>query len=150
MWLKELIQEKISQLYKWTNATFASVLRDYHADLIFVTNITNIISGEKIIMWRNFSFLYMIIVGKLKISPRVEKFQMSPHDRCGEIWNSQHMACVWCKKRRHIWKIYKKNCHNLRAFMWRKIEPKSTFVEKKMTNMRSAIMSRKGAETWTF
>ena len=22
-------------------------------------------------------------------------------------------------------------CHNLRAFMWRKIEPKSTFVEKK-------------------
>ena len=28
-------------------------------------------------------------------------------------------------------------CHNLRAFMWRKIEPKSTFVEKKMTNIRS-------------
>ena len=25
-------------------------------DLIFVTNITNIISGEKIVMWRNFSF----------------------------------------------------------------------------------------------
>ena len=54
-------------------------------DLIFVTNITNIISGEKNVMWRNFSFPCMTIVGKLKISPHVEKFQMSPHDRCGEI-----------------------------------------------------------------
>ena len=57
-------------------------------------------------MWRNFSFPCMTIVGKLKISPHVEKFQMSPHDRCGEIWNSPHMACVWCRKRRHICKIY--------------------------------------------
>ena len=55
------------------------------ADLIFVTNITNIISGEKIVVWRNFSFPCMTIVGKLKISPHVEKFQMSPHDRCEEI-----------------------------------------------------------------
>ena len=75
-------------------------------------------------MWKNFSFPCMTIVGKLKISPHVEKFQMSPHDRCGEIWNSPHMACVWCRKRRHICKIYA-------IFMWRKIEPKSTFVEKK-------------------
>ena len=48
----------------------------------------------------------MAIVGKLKVSPHVEKFQMSPHDRCGEIWNSPHMACVWCRKRRHICKIH--------------------------------------------
>ena len=41
-------------------------------DLIFVTNITNIISGEKIVMWRNFSFPRMTIVGELKISPHVE------------------------------------------------------------------------------
>ena len=54
-------------------------------DLIFVTNITNIISGEKIVMGRNFSFLSSTIVGKLKISPHVKKFQMSPHDRCAEI-----------------------------------------------------------------
>ena len=45
------------------------------SDFIFVTNITNIISGEKIVMWRNFSFPCMTIVGKLKISPHVEKFQ---------------------------------------------------------------------------
>ena len=45
------------------------------ADMIFVTNITNIVSGEKFVMWRNFSFPCMTIVGKLKISPHVEKFQ---------------------------------------------------------------------------
>ena len=31
---------------------------------------------------------------------------MSPHDICGKIWNSPHLACVWCRKRRHICKIY--------------------------------------------
>ena len=36
-------------------------------DLIFVTNMTNYIRGEKIVMWRNFSFPCMTIVGKLKI-----------------------------------------------------------------------------------
>ena len=77
-------------------------------ELIFVTNITNYISGEKIAMWRNFSFPCMTIVGKLKISPPVEKF--------GNFWE--------------ILRNFGKFCHNLRAFMWRKIEPKSTFVEK--------------------
>ena len=42
-------------------------------DLIFVRNITNYIRGEK--LRRNFSFPCMTIVGKLKISPHVEKFQ---------------------------------------------------------------------------
>ena len=55
------------------------------ADLIFVTNITNYIRGEKIVTWSNFSSPGMTIVGKLKISPHVEKFQMSPADTCGEI-----------------------------------------------------------------
>ena len=64
-------------------------------------------------------------------SNNMEKFQMSPHDRCREIWNSPHMACVWWRKRRHIWKNCAFFCHNLRAFMWRNIEPKSTFLEKK-------------------
>ena len=31
-----------------------------HPELIFVTNITNYIGGEKTGMWRNFSFLYRI------------------------------------------------------------------------------------------
>ena len=37
------------------------------ADMIFVTNITNIISGEKFVMWR--------------------KFQLSMYINCGEIEN---------------------------------------------------------------
>ena len=118
-------------------------------DLIFVTNITNYICGEKIAMWRIFSFPCMTIAGKSKISLHVEKFQMSSHDRCGKIWNSPHLACVWCRKRRHICKIYAiflKNqfcqnlrilsrnpfCHNLRTFVWRKIYPKKFLVEKKL------------------
>ena len=77
-----------------------------YTDLIFVTNITKIIGGEKIVLWRNFSFPCMTIVGKWKISPHVEK-----------LWE--------------ILGYLGKFCHNLRVFMWRKIEPKSTFVEKK-------------------
>ena len=44
------------------------------ADLIFVTNITNYIRGKK---FQNFNFPCMTIVGKLKISPHVKKFQYS-------------------------------------------------------------------------
>ena len=88
------------------NSINLSTLGDQGTDLIFVTIITNYIRGEKIVMWKNFSFACMTIVGKLKISPHVEKFQMSPHDICGEIWNSPHMACMWCRNCRHIWKIY--------------------------------------------
>ena len=42
------------------------------SDLIFVTNLTNQVSGENIAMWRNFSFPCMTIVEKSKISPHVE------------------------------------------------------------------------------
>ena len=84
-------------------------------------------------MWRNFSFPCMTIVGKLKISPHVEKFQMSPHDRCGEIWNSPHMACVWCRKRRHICKIHA----IFTRFHVEKNWAQKHICGEKMTNMRS-------------
>ena len=45
------------------------------SDLIFVTNISNYILGEKIVVVKNFSFPCMTIVGKYKFSPHVEKFQ---------------------------------------------------------------------------
>ena len=58
-----------------------------------------------------------------------------------------HVEKFW----RNFWKLWRYNwkfrellrnfgkfCHNLRVFVWRKIKPKSTFVEKKMTHMRSA------------
>ena len=55
-----------------------------------ITNITNYICGEKIVMWRNFG----------------------------------------------------RFCHNLRAFMWRKIEPKKYICGEKMTHMKSAFKSK--------
>ena len=42
--------------------------------LIFVTNITVYIRGGKIVMWRNFSFPCMTIVGKLQCYLHVETF----------------------------------------------------------------------------
>ena len=62
-------------------------------------------------IWRRFLHHTHAICGE---------FQISPHLSCGDIW-----------KLGHICKIYSIFWHNLRAFMWRKIEPKSTFVEKK-------------------
>ena len=44
-------------------------------DLIFVMNITNYIRRDEIVMWKNFSFPCITIVGKFKFSPHVEKFQ---------------------------------------------------------------------------
>ena len=35
---------------------------------------------------------------------------------------------------------YGRFCHNLRAFMWRKIEPKKYICGEKMTIMRSDVM----------
>ena len=58
------------------------LLKHRYTDLIFVTNsnIANIVSGEKIVMWRKNCHVEkfqrsMTIVGKLKISPDVDKFQ---------------------------------------------------------------------------
>ena len=74
--------------YNYRNIGNIKIIVDFigvRADLIFFTNITNYICGEKIVTLRNFSFPCIKIVGKLKISPHVEEYQMSPHDRFGEI-----------------------------------------------------------------
>ena len=98
---------------------------DYNVqpDLIFVTNIKNYIRGEKIVMWRNFSFPCMTIVENLKTSPYVEKIQYN-------WWGLIAIYAVFAKSVIHavLLRIF---YHNLRAFMWRKIEPIRTFVEKK-------------------
>ena len=46
---------------------------------------------------------------------------------CGEILG----------KFEKFWEIFGRFCYNLRAFMWRKIEPKKYICGEKMTNMRS-------------
>ena len=67
------------------------------------------------------------------------------YDNCGEIEkiDKENKQCVQlmgfdCNLCRFVVKsvihaVLSRNlfCHNLRAFMWRKIEHKSTFVEKK-------------------
>ena len=73
----------------------------------------------------------------------MEKFQLSMYDNCWEIENfslfgeiSVQLMGFYCNLYRFVAEyvihaILSQNfCHNLRAFMWRKIEPKSTFVEK--------------------
>ena len=66
-------------------------------------------------MWRNFSFP----CGEISAF-HVEKFQMS-------------FIAIYAVLLLNLFftMFVAKFCHNLRAFMWRKIEPKSTFVEKK-------------------
>ena len=49
----------------------------YQGDLIFVTNITNIISGEKFYKWKSFSFPCIL------------------YDNCGEIENFSTCAKLW-------------------------------------------------------
>ena len=52
------------------------------------------ISTHDILKWRNFKFPHMIDVKKSEFCPRVKKFQISPHDRCGEILN---LSCFVAK-----------------------------------------------------
>ena len=63
-------------------------------------------------MWRNFRCLHITDVEKYEIL---------------QLW---HMCDVENVAIYAKFMQFKKKCHNLRAFMWRKIELKSTFVEK--------------------
>ena len=77
-------------------------------------DITVYIRGENIVMWR--------------------KIQLYIYDHCEEI--SVQLMGFYCNLYRFVAEyvihaVLSRNfCHNLRAFMWRKIEPKSTYVEK--------------------
>ena len=74
----------------------------------------------------------------------VEKFQLSMYDNCGKIENfstygeiSVQLKGLYCNLCCFVAKLVihavlsRIFCHNLSAFMWRKIDPKSKFVEKK-------------------
>ena len=51
----------------------------------YLSRIPQIIFVEKkYVMWRNLKFLSITDVQISKISPHMEKFQMSPHDTCGK------------------------------------------------------------------
>ena len=85
-------------------------------------------------MWRNLTFLHMLSNFKFFHMTDVEKSEVSPH-----------LASVWCEECLNICERYAlllKNwfyavlsrnlfCRDLRTFVWRKIEPKIAYVEKK-------------------
>ena len=70
----------------------------------------------------------MTIVGKLKIPPHFRCLHMTDVEK-SEILHKWHVCDV--ENVAIYAKFMQLFCQNLRAFMWRKIEPKSTFVEKK-------------------
>ena len=100
-------------------------------ELIFVTDITVYIRGEKIVIWRNFSFPCMIIVGKLKISPHVEKFQ----------YNWRGFIAIYAFLLLNL--LFMQFCCNIFATIYvlscgEKLSPK-VHLWRIMTNMRSAV-----------
>ena len=84
-------------------------------------------------------------------SPKV--FITHPFSTRAHICHEYHKLYLW-RKKCHVekfwenlrnfgkfWEILRnfgRFCHNLHAFMWRKIEPKKYICGEKMTNMRSA------------
>ena len=86
-------------------------------------------------MWRNFSFSCMTIVGKLKISPHVDKFHMSQHVEKSEILHIWHVCdveniVIYAKFMQNLCNIYALSCGDKlsrKVHLWRKL-----------TNMRSA------------
>ena len=75
-------------------------------------------------MQRNFRFFETIDVEKCEILPNLEEFHISPHDRGEEIKNLPCFVVV----KSVLWriKLFLLNpfWRDLRAFAWRKIEPK--------------------------
>ena len=97
--------------------------------LIFVTDVTDGVCGEKLFMWRN--------------SPHVVKWKISPHDKCGETLShgeiSPHYKCgenLSSGKFLHMRKV-EKICHvekflNMRKvakILWRNLSAQSTFLQ---------------------
>ena len=101
-------------------------------------------------MWRNLKFFHIC---------HVEKFQIAPHDRCGEILNLSTSVMWEILKLLQMWRNFKflQNtdvfcdlryfvahlfCRDLRAFVWRKFSPNFSpnlyTCGEKITNIRYA------------
>ena len=92
-------------------------------------------------MWRNFKFICMTDVEKSDISTHVELFQISPHERSGEIWNfsTSGMCMMW----RMSLYMYTLGCFVAKSVLSRfthfcveKNWTKECVCGEKMTNMR--------------
>ena len=80
-----------------------------------------------------------------RISLQINLWPASKEAGRAHICHKYHKLYLWRKivmwrnfgKFWEILRLFGRFCHNLRAFMWRKIEPKKYICGEKMTNMRS-------------
>ena len=108
------------------------------------------------------SFMNSPLVEKKLKNCHVEKFHLPMYDNCGEIGNfstcgkiSVQLMGFYCNLCRFVAKsvihpVLSRNfCHNLRTFMWRKIEPKKYICGEKwqiwglITWCRTVVQARK-------
>ena len=138
-----------SFLYSGNNfGSYWVALRHHRPYLIVVAYFTYQICGEKFVMWRNIRFSYITDVEKSESSERSSTaFLSSPeidlsspslpkkNKNVYSLWSFvAFYATSFCKN--HIFANYavlSRNlfCRDLRVFVWRKIEPKIVYVEKK-------------------
>ena len=95
-----------------------------------------LLTEKKIVMWRNFSFPCMTIVGKLKISPHVEKFQ----------YNWWGFIAIYAVLLLNL--LFTLFCREIFATIYalscgEKLSPKVNLWRKKMKNMGSAYQRKK-------
>ena len=118
------------------------------SDLIFVTNITNIINGEKLScgqisafhvwqLWGNWKFLHMWRNLRCLYMTDVEKSEILHIWHVCDVENvaiyAKFMLFSWKNQFFQNLRTLSRNpfCRNLRTFVWRKIYPKKFYVEKK-------------------
>ena len=77
---------------------------------------------------RNFRCLYMTHVEKSEITPYVEKFQVSPKHRCGEIWNLSYFV--------GIYSVYREICFVIIYMLWCVENWVKLCLWRKVTNIR--------------
>ena len=80
-------------------------------------------------MQRNFSFFHTIDKEKCEFVTNLEEFHISPHGRCEEIKNLPCFVVVKSVLLRITLFLRNPFWRDLRAFAWRKIEPKNDKYE---------------------
>ena len=124
---------------------------DSHCTIPHICHLNHLyIGGEKSVMWRNFRFQYMTDVDKSEIPPHVEEFQISVHDRCGEIWSFAKFGgispCFCCKICFVLFTLFfaKSVLSRFTRFCVEKSLSKNCIGGEKMTNMRYVLHKRRG------
>ena len=106
-----------SPIYRWRKISHVEKISDFNTWQMWR-------NFKFLHMQRNFSFFHTIDAEKCEFLPNLEEFHISPHDMCEEIKNLPCFVVV----KSVLWRItlFLRNpfWRDLRAFAWRKIEPK--------------------------